>query len=139
MSAFRFIPHTADVRLQVAGNSVEDLFRSALLGMAFLQKRDFCIGQKGIFSRQDDLKLKAVDLTVLLIDFLSEVLTLSQINKTVYCDVKFKHLTETTLTAIISGSQLDYFDEDIKAVTYHEAEIKHNAKKELETIIVFDI
>lgn len=139
MAAFRFIPHTADARLQVTGNSSEDIFRSALQGMAFLQKKGFCARQKGMYSKQDNLNLKAVDPIVLLIDFLSEVLTLSQINKTVYCNVKFEQLTQTTLKAIISGSQPDYFDEDIKAITYHEAEIKHNTKKELETIIVFDI
>jgi SHS2 domain-containing protein len=41
--------------------------------------------------------------------------------------------------ATIKGNRVSYFDEDIKAVTYHEAAVKQNNEGQLETVIIFDI
>lgn len=131
--------HTADVRLKVSGTTLEEIFRSALEAMAYLQKKDFCSEQKRGITVQEKIKLKAADATILLIDFLSEALTLSQINKAIYCEVIFEQLSATNLIAVVSGSKPDNFDEDIKAVTYHEAELKQNSKQQFETVIIFDI
>jgi SHS2 domain-containing protein len=139
MPVFKLLPHTADIRLFVAAATQEEMFRSALEGMGYLQKKDFCKEKKGLFFTEDKIQVKAADITSLLIDFLSEALTLSQINKVIYCEVSFPELSGTELTAIIKGNKVDYFDEDIKAVTYHEAEVKQNKNNQLETVIIFDI
>lgn len=139
MEAFQVLPHTADIRLFVTGDGLEEIFSSALRGMGFLQKKDFCKQQEGLLFVKEKIQIKATDKTSLLIDFLSEVLTLSHINKVVYCEASFHKLSETTLSATVKGNKVNYFDEDIKAVTYHEAEIKRNESGELETTIIFDI
>jgi SHS2 domain-containing protein len=139
MAAFQFLPHTADVRLNVTGKTPEEIFRSALQGMGYLLKKGFCKQQEGLFFSQEKIMVKATDRTSLLIDFLSETLTLSHINKVVYCEASFHKLSDTDLSATIKGNKVHYFDEDIKAVTYHEAEIKLNETGQLETMIIFDI
>lgn len=139
MTAFQFLPHTADVRLKVTGETLEEIFGSAMLGMSFLQKKDYCKQEERLFFSQERIQIKATDRTSLLIDFLSEALTLSHINKVVYCEISFHKFIETELSATIKGNKVNSFDEDIKAVTYHEAEIKLNESGQLETMIIFDI
>ena len=142
MKSYEFLPHVADIRLKVKGDNLENLFSAALHGMAKLIKSDECPILKEL--NEDDIiketiEISSIDSTSLLIDFLSELLTHSQINKSVYCKVKFDKLTDNFLKAIIFGVKINSFDEDIKAVTYHEAEIKKDSAGNLETIIIFDI
>ncbi|HET9429924.1 MAG TPA: archease [Chitinophagaceae bacterium] len=139
MPAFKILPHTADVRLQVTGLTLEELFRSALKGMGHLQKKDFCEEEKTEFSIEEKIKVRSTDQTSLLIDFLSEALTSSHINKVIYCQASFDKLSATEVSATIKGDRVDYFEEDIKAVTYHEAEIIENEDLQLETVVIFDI
>ena len=139
MESFTILPHTADTRLRVTGETAEQLFRSALEGLAHIQKKDFCDQQHGLYFRQDIVQIKSPDITVLLIDFLSEVLTLSHINKIVYCEVSFHKFWHTELIASLKGNKVNYFDEDVKAVTYHEAEVKKNQDNQFESLIIFDI
>ena len=136
---YLFYPHTADVRLKVTGGTRGDVFRLALEAMAELMKENFCRTGKEDFFREEKLELKSIDGTSLLVDFLSEVLTLSHINKSIYCEVIFVALTETEIRASVRGKATDRFDKDIKAVTYHEAELKINEKGQWESILVFDL
>lgn len=136
---YLFYPHTADVRLKVTGDTWVDVFRLALEAMAELMKENFCRTNLDDFNREERLELKSIDGTSLLVDFLSEVLTLSHISKTIYCEVIFETLTETEIKASIRGKSTNQFDRDLKAVTYHEAELKINEKGQWESILVFDI
>ncbi len=133
---YKFLPHTADFRMYVRAASPEELFKEALLGMMKVLKSDLEAFEDGI---SESVELKAGDMTVLLIDFLNEVLTLAQTNKEIYTDVDFEAFGETHLKANLRGARVDEFDEDIKAVTYHEADVVQNAKGEWETNLVFDI
>lgn len=136
MSSFEILPHTADLRLKVSGDSPEELFRAAVKGMASIIKRDACKNRAEIKKK---ISLSSADRTTLLIDFLSEALTLSQTDRIVFCNVNFEKLTETELTGEILGTKVNEFDEDIKAVTYHEANVVRNEKGRWETTIIFDI
>jgi len=136
--SYQLAGHTADVRLKIEGKTQEKLFMSALDGMDEIIKRGFCKDLDKPQLRQV-ISIKSSDLTNLLIDFLSEILTLSHENKAVFCKVKFLRLAKTFLHAEILGTKVDRFDRDIKAVTYHEAEVKKNESGKLQAMIVFDI
>jgi SHS2 domain-containing protein len=43
------------------------------------------------------------------------------------------------LEATVYGRKVSGFKEDVKAVTYHEADITENEEGCLETVVVFDI
>jgi SHS2 domain-containing protein len=138
MKTFKVLPHTADVRLWIEADSPEELFSSALEGMAGLIKESQTELQEGK-RVEDSIKLEAPDVTALLIDFLSSVLTLTHERKAVFTEVSFDELNETSLKCTIKGFETDGFDDDIKAVTYHEANVRKNIAGKFETMIVFDI
>jgi SHS2 domain-containing protein len=134
---YQILPHTADVRLKVFGKTKEELFKNAVSGMAQILKKT---PPKADQPLAEKISVKSPDINSLLVDFLSEVLYQSQVNHAVYRDVKFSKFAETELVAEISGFKVDEFDEEIKAVTYHELEIKKSpAGGIFETIIVFDV
>lgn len=136
MRTHEILSHTADVRLKAEGSSREELFRAALEGMADIQNARITKHESRI---RKDIKIQASDQTALLIDFLSEALTQSQIEKAVFDEVVFSKLTSGELEAEISGERAEGFEEDIKAVTYHGAEIKKNDKDNYEVTVLFDI
>ncbi|MBD3273290.1 hypothetical protein GF385_02995 [Candidatus Dependentiae bacterium] len=137
MKSYNFTPHTADVRLEVKADNLEELLKVSLEGMNQLIKKDFCNNASN-FDLKHSLEIGSLDTSALLIDFLSEVLTYSQVNKAVYCKVNFKKLEKNSLECTIMGKKVESFDEDIKAVTYHEAEVKKEDDI-LKSTIIFDI
>ena len=130
---FEILQHTADVRLHVRSATVEDLFRDAMRGMFAIMNAS---SKGATITRR--LSFDAIDRTSLLVDFLSEVLSRAQIDRAVFDDVRFERLTDTELTAEITGRSSAGFEQDVKAVTYHEAEVKETADG-WETMLVFDI
>lgn len=138
MRLYTLSPHIADMRLHIEGNSLQELFLAGMEGMAQILKKDFCQNHMA-FPLKHTVLLTAKDTTALLIDFLSEVLTYSLVEKAVFCRAEFTELSAKTLNAKIYGIKTNRFDKDIKAVTYHEAKVKRNNKNRYETIVVFDI
>lgn len=129
--------HTADVRLRVRGNTAEELFSEALKGMMNIMKHEsYSMKQKRI---ERSITVYASDRTALLVDFLNEALSLAQIHKEVYFNVAFSTFSEIALEAALLGAKVNEFDEDIKAATYHEADVRQNEKGEWETMLVLDI
>lgn len=137
MNFYEILPHTADVRLRAVGETLEDLFEQAVLGMAQILKHNANLAKIDA-NIAKKIILSAPNSTILLIDFLSGVLTASYEEKAVFLKVKFSKILETELEAEIFGPRADGFDEDIKAVTYHEAKII-KTKDGLEATVIFDI
>lgn len=136
MKHFKLIEHTADIRLYVEATTYEELFATALQGMAsIICSHDATLNN----DQRGEIRIESQDITTLLIDFLSEVLTRVQTDKVLFCSVTFLKFTQTMMHARLEGFNVDHFDEDIKAVTYHEAEVKKNNRGNYETIIVFDV
>lgn len=133
--SYKIISHTADLRMKVSGSSPEKLFDSATAGMMFVLKKNPSKGK--VVMRQ--ISVDSVNLTTLIVDFLNEVLSLTEIHKEIYTNVTINKLEEKSVSAELEGVAQEFFDEDIKAVTYHEAQVKKNKKGEWETILVFDV
>lgn len=138
MRSHQLLTHTADVRLLATGDSLEELFRAALEGINKLLKPGNYRPSKTP-QREALISIVSSDMTSLLIDFLSEVLTESYAQKILYCQLEFLRLDENSLQAKISGHRTSGFAREIKAVTYHEAEIKKTHKNKYETTIVLDL
>lgn len=138
MQTIEFQSHTADIRMKIVSDSLPDLLLTGLSGMNRLLKKDpfHNNGEQVLFRT---LKINSVDTTTLLVDFLSEVLTLSHVEKAIFDEVDFTHISDHELSAIIKGSKTNHFDEDIKAVTYHEANVQKNDDGQWKTTIIFDI
>jgi len=134
MKKYEILEHKADLKIRVFGKTKEELFLNMLLGMADSQRAE--IESKKKIKRE--IKIKSLDLGVLLVDFLSEVLYLSQVNKEIYKDIKFKKLTNRRLEGELIGQKVERFGEDIKAVTYHSLDV-HQEKGIWQATILFDV
>ena len=135
MKKYEILEHKADLKIRAFGKEKSELFSNALLGMSESMKSEI----KGKEKTKHEIKIKSLDLPTLLVDFLSEVLYLSQTNKEVYFDIKFKKLTNTELEGKIIGQKVERFGEDIKAVTYHDLAIHQKKDGIWEATILFDI
>jgi SHS2 domain-containing protein len=133
-----YLPHTADIRMKIGGSDLEELFQAGVKGMGNILRDDFC-DKHDSFDQQSKIEIGASDLTCLLIDFLSEILSISYAEKSVFCKVDFIAFTPLKLIANIYGRQIRGFDEEIKAVTYHEANVNRDNNGQWETMVIFDI
>lgn len=137
MKRYSFLAHTCDIRLKVEADSIEELFHAALEGMNSI----ITGGEKpsGKVFHEILLEVDSMDTTALLIDFLSEVLSHTHSEYVVFNELEVLDLNEYYFKAKLWGKRADGFSEDIKAVTYHEADVKWNRKGYYESVIVFDI
>ncbi|MBI2624829.1 MAG: archease [Candidatus Nealsonbacteria bacterium] len=134
MKKYEILPHAADLQIKVFGKTKEELFLNALFAMGEQQQAQ--PAKEAVIER--DIEIKSIDSEALLVDFLSEALYLSQVNKESYFDAKFDKFSDTGLSGKIFGRKAKSFGEDIKAVTFHRLKIEKKSGI-FETLIVFDI
>jgi SHS2 domain-containing protein len=131
-----WLEHTADIRVRIYGKTLEELFADALKAMTeILAPTD----REPKQADQRPISIQASDVTSLVIDFLNAVLLETTLRKTAYRQVTFHALAETGLRALLSGFRFESLGRDIKAVTYHEANVHKNQNGDWETQIVFDL
>ena len=81
------LPHTADIKIRIEADSLEELFQAGLKNMSSLLKQN--INQKkDNLQVQHTVEIHAGDATALLIDFLSEVLTTGYTERAVFNELK---------------------------------------------------
>lgn len=131
---FELIHHTADVRLRVAAASLEDLFRDAVAGLYAVMRGS----PEGEPVRRTIAVDDSADTTALLVDFLNDVLNRAHIGRELFERVTFTRFDETSLTAELHGTAPAEFEEDVKAVTYHEADVRFEDGA-WTTMLVFDL
>lgn len=137
---FEMLPDTADIRLRVWGKTLKDLFRNALRGTAFYLRPEILDEEKKAKKEKQEIKVEAVDINSLLIEFLSEVIALADTHSMVFSNASFTKFGENFLEGGLWGVRADGFDKDIKAISYHEVDIKKNPETGMyETILVLDI
>lgn len=130
--------HTADVETRVQAHTLKHLFLENLREMNDILKEG-CCDTVDHFDCIMKLKVASSDATNLLVDFLSDVLSLTYIQKALFCNVYFSEFSENKIDAQLYGKWVDGFDEEIKGVTYHEAYVKKNNADIWESHIIFDI
>lgn len=146
MKDFEVLSHTADIKIRVYGKTLDELFRNALIGMfqsigpvssdcTRINDRTQC----RTLSIKHTIDLRAPQLDMLLVDFLSEALYLSDVNNEAYLDAKILEIDEHHVRGVLYGTPIERFEVvEIKAVTYHDLEIVHSPHG-YQVDIVFDI
>lgn len=135
MKKYEILEHRADLKIKVFAKTKKELFENAMIGM-------FKAGNYQIEENSKEIKRKvsvqssAFDL--LLIDFLSEILYLTETKKEIYSKVNFKKFSDSFLEGLVFGKKLKKIG-IIKAVTYHNLKIKKRKDGLLEAEILFDI
>jgi SHS2 domain-containing protein len=132
---YTFLDHTADVRLKVSGATQAALFAECVAALMELLQPGAPQGPAVL----RHVTVTASDPTSLLIDFLGLVLLGALTRRECYERVDFQMLTDRSLQAELHAVPVAGFGKDVKAVTYHEAEVKQDAAGAWETVIVLDI
>lgn len=122
--AFEISAHTADVRLTLSADSFAGLFEEGVAGLMKVMEGK---GRGEAIERR--VALSASDKTNLLVDFLNEVLTLAHVNREAYSKIVDLAVDEKQVTGRLLGFKVSSFGNDIKAVTYHLAEVKEENGK----------
>lgn len=133
---YSFVEHTADIRMKVKGPTLKKIFKDALLGMVKILNPLKLPDKQPVMRK---IHIVAPDPTALMVDFLNEALTLMHSRREAYVRVNFQSLTQKELQATLMGFKVGGFGEDIKAVTYHEAQVKRGSRGTWQTYIIFDI
>lgn len=131
-SGFREIEHTADWAIEAWAPDLEGLIRQAVAGMYALMAVEAC--PEPMVSHS--IALSAEDRENLLVAFLAELLYLAE-SRSLVCDVVELRCSDTSLSASLATTPIDRIHRQIKAVTYHNLEVK-STPEGVSVVIVFD-
>ena len=140
IQGFQLIADTHPVRISAWGKTINELFANSLRGMATLMKPTIFTARNSARKATQLLRVEAVDLNTLLVEFLSKVIGLSDIHNLVFTNVTFKNIGDNFLEAELSGVAADALEHEVKGVLYQEVDIKRNQQSGLyETTLEFDV
>ena len=134
---YTIIDHTADIGVEASGKNLEETFENLALGM-FAIITDESVIENEI--KKEILLPRDSDTEQLVIDWLSELLYLSDISGLVFG--KFQVELSDQLKAQVWGEPYSRdkhgYGAEIKAVTYHLLSVKNN-KKGVTIRVLFDV
>lgn len=133
---FRYheVEHTADRALRVWGQKLEDLFAGAARGMYSLMA-----DLDGLVTTDwREIRLEAWDPPSLLVDWLNELLFLTETEGLVFVDSRIESLDDTVLVARAGGVAAPITQAHIKAATFHDLEFVHDGPG-WSTVITLDV
>ncbi len=135
MKKYEFLEHPADLKIKSFGKDLPELFINSALGMM-----EFLYGKPtgtARYATTEHIVITSDNLESLLIDWLAEILYLSDSNKRAYLNYKIIEFNNTKIVAD-AGSRKAIAKDDIKAVTYHELSIIQRKDGWVATV-VYDI
>lgn len=134
MSPVRVESHTADLKIHVTAKSRQELFREALQGMTDATGPVW----KGESTTSRRIEVHSPDENSLLVDVLSEAVSLGDTFNESYTDLDIDELTDTSLRGQLRGASITRLSIEIKAVTHHGLNITRSNGM-WEVSIIFDI
>ncbi|MEK6917853.1 MAG: archease [Nanoarchaeota archaeon] len=134
---YKFLPHTADIKFQAFGKTIEEAFENSALAML-----SDIYNKKIKETKKIKIKVKGQDFESLLYNFLEEFLFLLDSKRFLVSKVKKIKIDKKNfkLEAEISGDDAkNYgFTNTVKAITYNSMFIKNKNKKWV-TQVVLDV
>ena len=132
-SGYREIEHTADIEMHVWAPDLVALLKQAAEGMYALSGTKIA----GEPRQTRTFEISFWDRETLLVDFLSELLFYGEDENVGFHEYQLE-INEDELKVQAEGAGIERQKREIKAVTYHNLEIRET-ERGLETNIVFDI
>ncbi|MDO8516651.1 MAG: archease [Nanoarchaeota archaeon] len=133
---YKFLSHTADVKFQAEGKTLEEAFSNAVLAL-----RETIAGKIEIKGKKEKkISVKGKDFESLLYNFLEEFLVLLDADDFLVSKVKDIKIDKNKfkLNAVVLGDKAsDYkFSNAVKAVTYNEMFIKVDKNKNTVQVVL---
>jgi SHS2 domain-containing protein len=130
------ISHTADVRIRARAQTLEALFSDACDALMQVM---YGTSRKGIIKKK--ITITSVDIDSLLLDFLSEILFVSEVEGIVFSRAAV-HIDGFNLLADLEGEpfnkQRHAKGTEVKGISYSDLSIRHDANGYMVNII-FDV
>ena len=130
---FAVAQHTADIRIEISAASPEEIFADGIRGLMEVMKPE--VSGEGVTVT---VEVESLDLTALLVDFMNEILLRCHIRREAF-EPESILLHEHSVVARLRATPVIGFEEDVKAVTYHEADVHRNDDGSWTTTIVLDV
>ncbi len=130
---FEEIPHAADWALRVWAEDLPGLLAESARGMNWLAGAALSDGPR----RKITFKTESADAESLLVAFLSELVYYAEQENLGFDEFDIR-IFDFRLSATMQGAPLKALTKAIKAVTWHNLEIK-KTERGLEVVIVFDV
>ena len=134
---FRYLDHMTDALIEAYGRTIDEAFENSARGLVNTM---FDLGNVSA-DLEMKIEVNGYDLCSLFYDWLERVMLVTLVEKIVLCDFKVK-ISATQkigdrytyfLTCTARGEHLDlekhHFKVEIKAVTYHEMQVKQEKEK----------
>jgi len=131
---YRMLEHTADLSFEVTAGSFEELMSEALRAMT-----EWTGPQWTDRAVERSFRIDAQDREMLLVDLLNESLTLSQIHHEVYERLVIRSIGEGFVEGSFVGRAVTGALDEIKAVTYHGAQVEQLPDHSWRAILLMDI
>ncbi|MFX1503992.1 MAG: archease [Promethearchaeota archaeon] len=141
-AGYKFLDHTADVSVEIQGNSLEEAFEQTVYSLMETITPSLKLISPNI---ERNIKIEAEDKEALLFDFLTEFLYLFDVEELIFNKVNIQSIKKDQgkyfLEARVSGEKFDKRKHEpgneVKAITYSFMKIEE--KKNVKINIVFDI
>jgi SHS2 domain-containing protein len=135
---FEIIEHTADIGIVAYGTDIKQVFANAALGL-FNLMADLDNLKESV---KRDIELSAEDIEVLLVQWLNELIYISEVEHILFKRFEINELINTRLKATCFGEKIKAgqhrLKREIKAATYHMLKLnKENGRYQVR--IIFDI
>ncbi len=133
MEKFKFLEHTADIKFQAFGKTLEVAFKNSALALS-----KSIYGEKIKGNIKKKIKAKGKDNERLLYDFLEELLILFDSENFLITDIKKIKIKDGKLDAEIIGASSENLEIDnhIKSVTYNEMFVKREKDKYIIQVVL---
>jgi len=120
---YRIFEHMADLGVEIYGTDERDLFRNAALALS-----DIMTDRRRVRGREErEIVVEGADMEEVLVNFLREILYLHSGEEWLLKECKIVEMDDFHLRATVTGEPFAHgrhtMDVEIKAVTYHRAQI----------------
>ena len=141
MKEFEILEHTADIGIAAYGKNKREVFINAAKGMFEIISGGTKNLKENIY---DKIELEADNPEDLLFVWLNELLFISETKLVILNKFEIKDLSDNKIGAEVRGMKINRLgckiEKEIKAVTYHNLEIKKNEESGLwRAQVIFDI
>lgn len=138
MKRFKILDHTADIGLIVYGENLNVLFENA--GEAFFHLITDLRKVRRRIEKRIEIGRKGLDR--LMVDWLSELLYLHDVENLLFKGFKVESIGEDGLKAVVTGEPfqegIHVIKTEVKAVTYHQIEVRKENER-WKAQIIFDL
>jgi SHS2 domain-containing protein len=125
--AFEVVEHTADIGIRVRATDLPNLFVTAAQGLTSLITEPATVNP----TETREIRLEAEDRESLLVEWLNELIYLTEAQGIVFAQYEIDEMSDTTLSGRASGEPIDIKKHapkiHVKACTYHELKVEKTA------------